>query len=196
MFRPVHRSRRRSATLWALVVLGAGVCGAQRASAAGPVPDTFPDCTAAQLSLGLDDENGQFDGMSQSGTLLVIRNLGPGACAVAALPVLRFEGRDHERLAMARRPPAGMHPGPVLPPVAVAADAELTARLHWVSGDVFDDGHNCVTPDTIVLDVPGGPLRWHFGRQMCAPAHATHYFDQTPLRPDPTLWRQDEGGHR
>ncbi|MBB2200876.1 DUF4232 domain-containing protein [Gluconacetobacter tumulisoli] len=182
--------------IWALVFLWGGVRTADAASAGGSVPDPFPGCTAAQLSLGLDDENGQFDGMSQSGTLLVIRNLGPAACVLAAWPVVWFEGKGHVPLTVGRRPPPGMHPGPVLPPVAVAPGAELTARLHWVSGDVFDDGHNCVTPETTVLEVPGGSLRQHFGRSMCAPARTTRYFDQAPLQPDPTLWGQGKDGHR
>ncbi|MBB2202269.1 DUF4232 domain-containing protein [Gluconacetobacter tumulisoli] len=170
-----------------LLMFMLGMSVVMRAASAAPVSRSFPDCTAAQLSLGFDDENGRFDGMSQSGTLLVLRNLGPAACKLPALPVLWFEDEGHHSVPAERRPPAGMNPGPVLLPVAVAPQAELTARLHWVSNDVYGDSHNCIRPEIAVLEVPDGTLRQRFGRQMCAPEHSTQYFTQAPLQPDHSL---------
>ncbi|MFZ4171376.1 hypothetical protein ACEV60_22400 [Enterobacter ludwigii] len=37
-------------------------------------------CEASDIAVHTDDHNGQYDGMSQSGTTLVLRNTGPGAC--------------------------------------------------------------------------------------------------------------------
>lgn len=144
-----------------------------------------PMCAASQLSFGFDDEGGMFNGMSQSGTLLVLRNIGTVPCQVQALPDLHFVNAEGHAMNARRRAPRGMHPGPVLPPVLVMSGAELTARLHWVSGDVYD-GHNCISPALAVLDLPEGALRQPFERHLCAPANETQFFDQAPLRPDPT----------
>jgi hypothetical protein len=50
----------------------------------------LPECKG-QLSIGLDREGGAFNGMSQSGALLVVRNVGPIACKTPGLPVLTFQ---------------------------------------------------------------------------------------------------------
>lgn len=161
-----------------LAVLGLSVS----ATRAAPAP--YPACTVSQLSLGFDDEGGTFNGMSQSGTLLVLRNIGTTPCRVQALPHLHFEDTAGHALNAARRSSAGMLHGPVLLPVLVMPEAEVTARLHWVSGDVYD-GHHCLAPATAVLDLPDGVLRQSFERHMCAPAGSTGFFDQAPLRADP-----------
>ncbi|WP_323989077.1 DUF4232 domain-containing protein [Nguyenibacter sp. L1] len=171
---------------FAVLSLCAGlfVAGGLSASMAQAAPVPYSKCTVSQLSLGFDDEGGAFNGMSQSGTLLVLRNIGIAPCQVRALPHLHFEDADGHAVDAVRRAPPGMHPGPVLSSVQVMPDAELTARLHWVSGDVYD-GHHCISPATAVLDLPGGALRQAFGRHMCAPAGSAQFFDQAPLRPDP-----------
>lgn len=43
-------------------------------------------CKASDLALGTDSEHGNFNGMSYSGTLLVLRNLSSAACHVAVRP--------------------------------------------------------------------------------------------------------------
>lgn len=146
----------------------------------------LPACGPNQISWGLDGEGGQFDGMSQSGTLLVARNLGPGPCRLEALPALRFEDTAGRTLAAARRSPPGMHPGPVLLPVALAPDAEATATLHWVQGDVYD-GHNCIRPTRLTVIAAGGRGRAPFAGQMCGPEGKPIPFDQPPLKTDPVL---------
>jgi hypothetical protein len=89
-------------------------------------------CSAPDLSLALDDEAGEFAGVSQSGTLLVLRNIGPNACRVAARPTLIFEDAHQHPIPISLRTPPGMHPGPVLLPVILSRDAEATGKMHWV----------------------------------------------------------------
>ena len=139
-------------------------------------------CRAAQFSAHFDDKEGAFDGMSQRGTLLVLRNTGIQACQINALPALGFEGKGDKLLTVERRMPRGMHPGPVLLPLMVAPGAEVAMKLHWVSSDVYE-GHNCVMPETAVLTLQDGVLRLPFGLTMCAAAGATEFFEQTPLGP-------------
>lgn len=106
---------------------------------------TFQECSENQLSLALDDANGNFNGMSQAGTLLVIRNTGSTTCKISSRPTLRFENAKHHALPVTHKNPPGFHPGPVIQPIAIAPGAEVTATLHWVSGDVYP-GHHCVSP--------------------------------------------------
>jgi Protein of unknown function (DUF4232) len=77
-------------------------------------PSLPASCSASQLSLGLDQEGGYFDGMSHSGTLLVLRNLGPQTCSVPAQPTLAFEDAEHHPLRVSLQAPAGIHPNPVI----------------------------------------------------------------------------------
>jgi hypothetical protein len=150
-------------------------------------------CSAPDLSLALDDEAGEFAGVSQSGTLLVLRNIGPNACQVAARPTLIFED-DHQRpLPISLRTPPGMHPGPVLLPVILSRDAEATGKMHWVSGEVFD-ANNCVTPAVLAVQIGQGMLRTPFGRQICGPASQHPPYDLTILKPDPVYLSADTIG--
>jgi hypothetical protein len=134
-----------------------------------------------QLTVVLDGRNGEFDGMSQSGALLVLRNTGHIACTLSPLPALTFEDARQQPLTMERRPPRGMHPGPVLLPVAVTPGQKVATRLRWVASDAFDAG-NCVSPAFVSLTLKGGTLRVPFGHTLCAAAGSTAYFDQSPLR--------------
>ena len=148
------------------------------------VGDVVKPCTAGQLSPALDEENGNFDGMSHSGTLLVLRNLGPEACSMPARPTIGFEDVQHHPVAVTLEEPVGMHPGPVLLPVAVPAGAELTSEMRWVSGDVYDGGQ-CVSPAFLTVAMGTETLRVDFsGRQICGPAGKVSY-SMTPLRRDP-----------
>ena len=165
---------------------------AQRAaekSAREPKP-----CPASWLSLALDPENGAFNGMSHSGTLLVLRNLGPRACTMPALPSLRFEDAHHHPVAVTRQAPVGMHPGPVMLPVAVPSGAELTADLRWVDGDVFGDSSgsgSSASPAYLLVPIGGKMLRTAFQGQMFGPKGKPPEYTQTPLRRDP-VWCGDK----
>lgn len=137
-------------------------------------------CQVHQLEARFDDRDGLFDGMSQRGTLLVLRNKGTRTCQLDALPTLAFEGAGGRRLSVERRVPRGMHPGPVLLPVMVAPGVEVAMLLRWVSADVYPGG-NCLAPEIAMLELSGGGLRLPFGLRMCAESGSSHFFDQAPL---------------
>lgn len=147
---------------------------------AASIPVHSDDCLPSQLTLSLDSRNGEFDGMSQSGTLLALRNTGHTACTLTPLPALIFEDTKQQSLTVKRRIPRGMHPGPVLLPVAIAPGQTVASKLHWVASDAFDAG-NCITPAFVSLQMKGSTLRVPFGHRMCAAAGDTAYFDQPPL---------------
>jgi hypothetical protein len=141
-------------------------------------------CSASQLSLGLDQEGGYFDGMSHSGSLLVLRNLGPQACGVSAQPTLGFEDAQHHPLRLSLQTPAGMRPGPVILPVVIPVGAEITSEMRWVSGDVYD-GHNCVSPAYVTIPLGADRLSVPFNGTLCGPAGQPPTYTMTPLRRDP-----------
>jgi hypothetical protein len=168
-----------------LVVLLIGAGAAMSAQSKAPAPTSVKPCVGSQLSLALDDEDGNFDGMSHSGTLFVLRNLGPGVCSLPARPMIGFEDAQQHPVPVVLEATTGMHPGPVLLPVAVPAGAELTSELRWVSGDVYDGG-SCVAPAVLKLTLVTSVLRVNFsGRQMCGPAGKPVGYSMTPLRRDP-----------
>lgn len=163
------------------VVLAGSVAG-------GQVPGkSYPACKSGQLSLAIDDENGNFDGMSHSGVLLVLRNLGPETCSIPAKPKVEFENEKQKPLGITPQTPAGMHPGPVMLPVAIPVGAEVTSELRWVSGDVYD-GHNCISPSFLAVTVGIDVLRVKvLERTLCGPAGRPPNFTMTPLKRDPRL---------
>ena len=146
-----------------------------------------PTCTANQLSLALDGENGNFDGMSHSGTLLVLRNISPDACSVPAFPTLTFRDAANTALAITRSTPGfghGMGHGPVMLPAIVAPGAELTASLRWVSGDVYDHG-TCLSPVTLSVTIAGAELTAPITGNICGESTSKVTYTVTRLNPDP-----------
>jgi len=132
-------------------------------------------CQADNMTLKLDDQDGEFDGMS-----LVLRNTDYAACSLGAVPELVFEDAGHHPLDAERRIPRGMHPGPVLLPVTLSQGKEAESQLHWMASDVFEGG-NCIRPAWLSVTLEGKSLDVPFGRTMCAPPGSTVYFDQQPL---------------
>lgn len=157
---------------------------------ASPVPSAsgLLSCTIAQLSLTFDDEGGNFQGMSQSGTLLVLRNIGPQTCTVPGRPSLAFEDAAQQKLPISLETPPGMHPGPVILPVAIPSGAEATAELHWVSGEVFDNGR-CFTPASAALSFGTDVLRAPFTGRFCAPSGQDAKYRFAYLKRDPVYVR-------
>ncbi|MEO6804446.1 MAG: DUF4232 domain-containing protein [Granulicella sp.] len=147
---------------------------------------TVRPCTANQLSLALDGENGNFTGMSHDGTLLVLRNLSPDACTIPAFPMLIFRDAGGAQLPITREilGMRGMHPGPVVLPAIIAPDAEVTATLRWVAGDVYNHGV-CVKPATLSINIDGTEQTTKFGGQLCGKFAAAITFTSTRLQPDP-----------
>ncbi len=145
---------------------------------AGPGP--APPCRAAQLTLSRDGRDGDFDGMSHSGTQLVVRNTGPD-CAIAALPPIEFRDARGRVLNARRRPPAGMHPGPVMLPVRLATGARATTDLRWVSGPVYPDDR-VARAAAVALRIGRRAVRVPIVAEIHYEAGETIAFDQSPLR--------------
>jgi len=144
----------------------------------------FPLCHATQLSFAVDDENGYFNGMSHSGTLLVLRNLGPNTCTVPARPVIVFEDAAHHPLSISSEAPRGMHPGPVILPAVIPVGAEVTSEIRWVSSDAFD-ANNSISPAYITLSIVGGTLRTKFEGRLFGPADKQPMYTMTLFKRDP-----------
>ena len=99
-----------------------------------PMPS--PPCRPQQLRIVPDGRDGDFNGMSHSGTALSIRNTGRD-CTIPALPRIELRDARNRALPAMRQPPVGMHPGPVMVPVRIAGGHRAVATLRWVSGPVF-----------------------------------------------------------
>ncbi|CAM3481317.1 DUF4232 domain-containing protein [Bordetella flabilis] len=155
--------------------------GTSPAPAAGLANPT-PACGPAQLSFKADAKNGEFDGMSHSGTLLVLRNRGPVACTVPARPELTFLDGGGRPVLVSPRTAPGMHPGPVLLPVTVPAGAELTSVARWVSSDAYG-ANNCVAFESVAISLGGRMLTASLGREghMCGPARQNPGYTVSPL---------------
>ena len=144
----------------------------------------LPACTGSQISLATDGENGNFDGMSHSGTLLILRNISPNACTIPGFPVLTFRDVSKTPLLVTREVPRFMHPGPVVVPSIVAPGAEVTASLRWVSGDVYDHGV-CVEPTTVSVAIGGQEITAPVSAHICGPDPSKITFTATRLISDP-----------
>lgn len=155
-------------------------------------------CQSNQLSLGTDDENGNFDGMSHSGTLLVLRNISSTACRIQPIPQISFKtsaGKDvpivvtqknnpfQGPLVNGKRVPMGH--GPVVIPITVVPNAEATLTLTWVSGDVYDHG-TCLTPAALLLTLRGSTLQTPFSGHVCGPDPSHVGISATRFALDPT----------
>ena len=159
-------------------------------AASSPLPSSstnaLPVCSAAQIAITFDGENGTFAGMSHAGTLLVVRNIGTSACRMPALLELRFEDAAHHPLAIVRQIPKGMHPGPAVPPVSIAPGAEATAELRWVSGDVHD-GHQCVTTAVATVQIGAETYRQAFSGRFCSDVNTPATSTQAWLKTEAVL---------
>ncbi|MGI4756418.1 MAG: DUF4232 domain-containing protein [Janthinobacterium lividum] len=164
---------------------------AQRKGATGPAgaDPSIPMCEANDLSLATDDENGSFNGMSQAGTLLVLRNLSPAACRVPQRPEITFlQGTSVLDIKQEISGAKFMHPGPVLVPVVIVPEAEVTSKLRWVSGEVFDKSI-CVTPSAIAVAIGNSKQQVAVAAHICGDRAKGITFQATPLVPDPTYNR-------
>ena len=170
-------------------LISASVLHAQVRGASAGTRAAIPMCRASDLSLGTDAENGSFDGMSHSGTLLVVRNLGPVACTVPARPELTFldgvkQGSKPLPLKLEIPGSRFMHPGPVMLPVVIAPQAEVTSKLRWVSGEVYEQSV-CYTPAAIAIAFRGESQQTPLTSRMCGDRTKGVTYEQTPLVPDP-----------
>ncbi|MGI4756998.1 MAG: DUF4232 domain-containing protein [Janthinobacterium lividum] len=149
-------------------------------------------CQASDLSLATDDENGSFNGMSHSGTLLILRNLSSTPCRLPARPEITF--RDGTKPLDVKLEIAGakhMHPGPVLVPVVIVPDAEVTSKLRWISGEVYDDTL-CLTPTAVAVRIGKEVQQAAMGAHICGERAKGVAFEAMPFTTDPTYegWKK------
>ncbi len=139
-------------------------------------------CSGTRIVAHADSEGGAFDGMSHSGTRLALRNRGAAPCTLPGLPHLVFLDAAHRRLPIARRPPFGMHPGPVVLPVRLGAGAAATTSLRWVAGPVYTRTA-CMKVAALRIAWPGGATTLPLAATICGPKGAVAGIVQPPLAP-------------
>jgi membrane-bound inhibitor of C-type lysozyme len=144
-----------------------------------PAPGTAMACAPSQLELRLAND-GRFNGMSHSGTLLIVRNTGATACPLAALPTVKFADRQRQTLAIVASPSeAG-----VLAPLALPPKSTATSEMRWVSGNVYAGGH-CESPATIAVAAGPASVAAPFEGQLCGAAGKPPTYVMTPFHIDP-----------
>lgn len=152
---------------------------------AAPVPAPYampriPLCRPAQLRLTLDGRDGDFDGMSHSGTELSFRNTGAG-CMLPALPAVAFRDVRGHVLSATRRAPPGPRPGPVMASLRLAAGHRVATHLRWVSGAVFPSNRS-IHAASVTVRIGTAMLRAPLKAILYGEAGKPLTFDQPPLR--------------
>jgi hypothetical protein len=151
-----------------IYLLSCTAANAQQGTAgSGPAaPPSAPLCSAMQLKLSTDAKDGDFNGMSHSGTLVVLRNTGR-ACSLQPFPEVTLYGGNHP-LNVTFAPPGAqfMHPGPVVLPVAIAAGGQVSSGLRWVSGQVFDQSV-CLQSTSLHVKIEGIDLTTPLHGTLC-----------------------------
>jgi hypothetical protein len=158
-------------------ILAAALLAAQ-SMASGPVP--LPPCRPAQLRVSLDGRDGDFNGMSHSGTELSIRNTGRD-CMLAALPTIQLRDARGRLLPAVRHAPVGMNPGPVMVPVRLAGGHRAVTELRWVSGPVFPRNRS-LRAARVTVKIGAGVVRAPLTAVLYGEAGMPVAFSQTPLR--------------
>ncbi|WP_368855616.1 DUF4232 domain-containing protein [Sphingomonas glacialis] len=145
--------------------------------AAPPLP--LPPCRVARLQVSLDGRGGDFNGMSHSGTKLSIRNIGPD-CMLVALPTIQLGDARNRIVPAVRQAPRGMHPGPVMVPVRLAAGHRAAAEIRWVSGPVFPHSRS-VHATRITVKIGTRTLTAALPATLYGAVGKPTTFEQTPL---------------
>ena len=152
-----------------------------------PTTILLPLCATTQLTLTRDDQDGDFNGMQQSGNLLVLRNISHTACGVRPNPKLTLFDRRGRPLPVTARvfETRGAHSSTVLPPITIAPGAMITATMRWVFGPVF--GHNVfLRPLSLSLSIEGQGKRIPFEATICGERGRAVSYTLTRFAPDPT----------
>lgn len=138
-------------------------------------------CQTSQLAFSLNDDDGRFNGMSHSGTALVLRNKGTTPCTIPAMPQPGFTNADGQPLAITAQASIDPRAGPKAP-MLLASGASVTSDMRWVSGNVYNDGH-CESPAFITLAFDQQTLSSRFSGQLCGPGAKPPTYTLTPFRP-------------
>jgi hypothetical protein len=138
-------------------------------------------CTSNQIAMRIDG-NGDPNRMSHAGVRLTVRNTASQPCALPRRPEIEFEDRQLNRLQTAMHSNPGMHPGPVVPPLAATPGQSYVSNLQWTSGDVHDKGR-CITPTFLALRLAGDMSRVLFPGQLCGPENSPPRYSATFFEP-------------
>jgi len=144
---------------------------------ASPSPTAADTCRASQLTFSLDSGDGQFNGMSHSGTMLVLRNTGAAACTVPALPQPVLTDADKQPLDITAAAPSAPAPSSI----QLMPGAGVESEMRWVSGDVYEDGH-CESPALIQLAIGGEKVSTAFNGHLCGAGGKPSTYTLTPFR--------------
>ncbi|MEZ2347719.1 DUF4232 domain-containing protein [Terriglobus sp. RCC_193] len=139
-------------------------------------------CTPQQIQLTFDTADGEFNGMSHSGSYLVLTNTGTQACTTPRRPQITWFDTNGTVIHAEPDTPKGMHPGPVLTPVTLAPGTSARSALRWVSGEVYD--HNTcanVARGTVKLD--HGEVSAPLQSRMCGDTTVGLRFEEPWLQP-------------
>ncbi len=166
------------------LIVPAAAAYALAAAAHAQTPQQVPACSAAQISLTTDDLGGSLNTTGHAGTLIVLRNHGPAACSVLPKPQFAFSDEAGNPLALTWAVPPGMHPGPVQVPVVIPAGAEVTAAMHWTTGELSAQ-NTCVDPISVSLKLDGGEPKGSLTAHICGPAGKPVTYMLESLHRDP-----------
>lgn len=120
--------------------------------------------------------------MSHSGAYLVLTNIGLQTCTVPRRPQVTWLDISNATLNAQAETPKGMHPGPVLTPVALAPGKSARGAMRWVSGEVYD--HNkCVNVAKGTVKLDKGEVSAPLQAKMCGDATTGPRFEEQWLQP-------------
>ncbi|WP_083845908.1 DUF4232 domain-containing protein [Rhodanobacter sp. IGA1.0] len=156
---------------------------ATRADAAPPgtTRARISACAPSQLAFALDPDGGRFNGMSHSGTMLVLRNTGAAACTIPARPLPSFADSRGQTLNIVAQASTGTDAAS-RSPITLAPGAVVTSDMHWVSGDVYDNGH-CEAPTRLTLVLGRQQISTAFTGRLCGAGGQPSTYALSPFTP-------------
>ncbi len=133
----------------------------------GPDANRAIPCATRDVTLKPGGNASDFNGMSHSGTFLVLTNRSRTACSIPGLPQLTF--LDTNGPVKSEADLAGakfMHPGPVVLPLVLQPKQSVTTSARWASGPVFQD-NLCYKLTGVTLALRDGSVMTPLSGQMC-----------------------------
>ncbi|EBG2395667.1 DUF4232 domain-containing protein [Salmonella enterica subsp. enterica] len=167
-----------------LILIRAGISAVLAATPPQPTTHlTF--CHPAQLELSLNDDNGEFVGMSQNGTYIQVHNLSAQDCRIAGRPIIHFlDARHHPLPAMAVDDQPETGPGPVILPQILQAHTTRVSTLRWTDADVFEETR-CINPVYLSINVGGEipvVMTTRFKGRLCSARGQSPVYNLSPFQ--------------